>query len=139
MTKLEKLHQTAFDENIAVNDFSFSAEKKSMCMYHNGFKTIALNKSAISSPAEETTVLAEEVGHFKTNALYPVGTTANAPLAKANRLKAEAKAKRWAVEQYLPAAEIQKALNAACADDSEIAEYCGVTVEFVQKAFQLYK
>lgn len=139
MTKLEKLYGFAHGSNINIVDAKFSQTKKAACMGNGAYKNIIMDKSAITSTNEEASILAEEIGHFETGALYTIQATYNMPIARSNRIKYEAKAKRWAITNYLPVDEIEKAVSHAAGDKYLAAEYCQVTAEFLDKAVEHYR
>ena len=137
MTTLELLYNEALENDISVFDYPIT--KKAACLHNDGFKYIALNKSKIESSAEEKTLLAEELGHFATGSLYFVEATCNTPLAKLNREKCEAKAKRYAINKTISPKKIQEAINSGCVNEYEVAEFCEVPIDFLRDTFEYYK
>ena len=138
MTKLEKLYQKAHDAEIDIYDRRISKGKKAICFYYDSDKTIAMDREAIASVFEETELLAEEIGHYETDALYMIEATANTPSARSNRLKCEARAKKWAVRHVLPVEDICKAAGKGCRMNYEMAEELGVTTDFLDYAINYY-
>ena len=45
----------------------------------------------------------------------------------------------WAFWSYLPPRDIQMAVAAMCASESKVAEFCGVTLEFLREAVEYYE
>ncbi len=139
ITTLEKLEQIAYNDNIFIYNFHISDTKKSSCLNFRGMKAISLDKPLITSKAEETELLAEELGHFKTGSLYPLKKSYNSTVEKQNRAICEARAKKWAFKKILPPYLILKGIEAGITDYYELADYCNVTVEFFTKAIEYYK
>ena len=139
MTKLDSLYEFARDNTIDIVQASLLHKKKAMCMFIKPDKVIFLNKAAIETKDEEVSILAEEIGHFETGALYMIRSTYNTPIARSNRIKYEAKAKRWAIKKCLPPQEIEKAFKHVGSNYHAVAEHCNVTVEFLRTAIEYYK
>ena len=139
MTKLDKLYGFAHSGDINIINAKFSQTKKAACMSSGIYKNIIMDKSAIVSANEEVGILAEEIGHYATGALYSIKATYNTPIARSNRIKYEAKARRWAITSCLPVDEIEKAVSHAAGDKYLAAEYCQVTVEFLDNAVEHYR
>lgn len=93
---------------------------------------VLMDYSLIESGANEKVHLAHELGHCATGSFYNPYTTLN------NRKKHENKADKWAIEQLISA----EALDAAVADGHteiyDLAEYFGVTEDFMRKAVCWY-
>lgn len=123
----ETLLQEADKEHIEV--ISLPLHERIKGLYCD--RIIALNKN-ISKTSEKTCILAEELGHYHTSC-------GDIPDQKnvANR-KQEIKAKRWAVKRLVPLKNIIKAYEAGCRNIYEMAEYLGVTEEFLRHAFKAY-
>lgn len=139
MNKLDTLYNTASQNDIQVINVHFSDTKKAACMCGDCFKVIILDRHRIIDVIEETELLAEEVGHFETGALYIINATYNTPLGTSNRMKYEARAKQWAIREILPPEALQEAMYNVGGDYNMIAEYCGVSPESVYKAIEYYK
>ncbi|MCL1994933.1 MAG: ImmA/IrrE family metallo-endopeptidase [Defluviitaleaceae bacterium] len=135
---LENLHDKIEQQDISLVNARVSNNKKAVCMGSNFGGVIILDKSSVLNTAEETVLLAHELGHFKTGSLYNIETTANSPLAKMNRRKDEARAAKWAIKELLPVDKLQEVINKRY-DEHEIAEHFSVTVDFLREAFEFYK
>jgi len=123
----EELLREAKREGVEVISWSLKGNTKGA--YYNG--VIALGKN-ITTTAEKTCVLAEELGHYYTSYGDIIDTSITA-----NR-KQEVKARRWAVKRLAPLKSIIKAFEAGCRSMYEMAEYLGVTEEFLREAFHNY-
>lgn len=84
------------------------------------------------SEAEETTCFAHELGHCMTGAFYSLDD----PVL--DRRRAERKAERWAIKKLVPADELERALK-VCQYPCDLAEYFGVTEDFIRKALCYYE
>ena len=143
MTKLERLYQLASDRDIEVVNYSFSKNKKAFCCryYIDGYecKNIIFDKPRIINAIEEVGLMAEELGHFETHSLYIMEETANTALARNNRAKYEAKARRWGIKYLITPKEIQRAIDDGCVMNYEFADHLGVSTDMIHKAMELYK
>lgn len=125
MSKTEELYKIADQIGIEVF-FGFFPASKGICC--DGF--IALDYD-MTDP-EETVCFGHELGHCVTGAFYPV----DAPLL--DRRRAERKAEIWAIKKLVPVDELERALK-VCQYYCDLAEYFGVTEEFIRKACQYYE
>lgn len=123
----EQLLKEAEEEGLEV--ISWSLQGKTKGLYYNG--TIAISES-ITTTAEKTCVLAEELGHYYTSCgdIIDQRNTVNK--------KQEVKARRWAVKRLVTLKNIINAFKAGCRNMYEMAEYLGVTEEFLREAFHNY-
>jgi len=123
----EKLICQADMENIEV--VSWPLQGKTKGLYCDGF--IALNKN-IPTTSERACIIAEELGHYYTSSgdIIDQRNTVNK--------KQEVKARRWAVKRLVTLKNIINAFKAGCRNMYEMAEYLGVTEEFLREAFHNY-
>ena len=138
MDKVTKLYAKAFEADINIFNEYFHKTKKAACLHKRPFKNILIDKSKIESTCEEGILLAEEIGHYETGALYLMEDTFNMPVARSNRIKCEARAKHWSYEHYLSSDEIIHAIKSIGWNENEVAEQCEVTVEFLYRAIEYY-
>lgn len=139
MTQLEQLYDLASGHRIHIHEYHLSETKKAACIKYGDYKAIALDKPCINNAAEEIALLAEEIGHFETGSLYFLEATSNMPLARSNRMKCEAKAKRWAYQRVLPCNLILEAIEYGAENDYEVSEYCNVPIKFLREALIAYE
>lgn len=92
---------------------------------------IAIRKS-ISTTAEKSCVLAEELGHYYTS----TGNILDQSVVE-NR-KQEQRARLWAYRKMVTLEKIMNACEAGCRNRYELAEYLDVTEEFLQEALDKY-
>lgn len=82
---------------------------------------------------EKACVLAEELGHYHTTAGNILDQT------KTENRKQELKARLWAYNKQVGLLGIVKAYQNGCQNRYEVAEYLGVTEEFLAAALKTYK
>ena len=87
----------------------------------------------IPTLAQKACVLAEEIGHYHTNTMDILDQrkVVNRKLERAGRL--------WAYDKQIGLSGIIKGYLARCRDRYELAEYLGVTEEFLQEALDCYR
>ena len=105
---LEKIYEEALLENIQIYNLHFSETKKAMCIQIKNMKVITLDYKNITSISEEKEILAEEISHFQTGTLYMIKNNYNEKIARQNRRKFEAKAKRHSTVKLVPLADVKK-------------------------------
>ena len=82
---------------------------------------------------EKACILAEELGHYYT-------TTGNIlDQSKVENRKQERKARIWAYNKQIGLLGIVKAYQQGCRNRYEVAEYLGVTEEFLDDALKAYR
>jgi Zn-dependent peptidase ImmA (M78 family) len=91
--------------------------------------TIALNKN-LSTTAEETCILAEELGHHYTSCGDILDQS------KTENIKAEKRARRWAAEKLIRPHDFIDAFNAGVSNRAELAEFLDVTEKFIEMALE---
>ena len=126
-----KLYNIAENEGITV-DFISLCENPAISLEVGGKGFIAMDKNLVGSQSAERVVLAHELGHLATGAMYSVGSD------KSTVIKRERAAQRWAVNALVPYAELLKALAAGEEDLERLAERFSVTEEFMQRAIKYY-
>ncbi len=99
-------------------------------LYADGY--IALNKK-ISTTAEKTCVLAEELGHYHTSSGNILDQS------KITNRKQELRARRWAVKKLITLNSLIAAYEAGVRNRHELSEYLGVTEEFIDTALEHFK
>lgn len=87
----------------------------------------------IPTLAGKACVLAEEIGHYHTNTMDILdhGKILNRKIERAGRL--------WAYDKQIGLSGIIKGYCARCRDHYELAEYLGVTEEFLKEALDCYR
>lgn len=136
MTRLEELHQLAYDNSIPI-DTSCPADIISMSVrLPGGLKIIGLSADEISDGEGTPTsleCLAHELGHCITDSFY----TGYSPLEL--RAKPERRADAWAIEKLIPYEALCAAVSSGCREVWELSEYFGVSGGFILKTVDYYK
>lgn len=103
--------------------------------YNNGRikgNRIAIRKD-IDTSTEKTCVLAEELGHHHTS----VGDILD--MSDAGNRKQERQARLWGYNKLIGLSGLIKAFEAGCQDRFEVAEYLGVTDEYLCECLDTYR
>lgn len=103
--------------------------------YNNGRikgNRIAIRKD-IDTSTEKTCVLAEELGHHYTS----VGDILD--LSDPSKRKQERQARLWGYNKLIGLSGLVKAFEAGCQDKYEVAEFLGVTDEYLQDCVECYR
>ena len=127
MCNYDELLYEANEKGLEIVEKYFKSDAKGLC---KGNK-IGIRKDLSSN--EKACVLAEEIGHYETT----VGNIIDQENVE-NR-KQEKKARRWAVDRMLSIEEIFEATEHPCNNLYEVAEFLGVTEEFLLEALELFK
>lgn len=114
-------------ENIIVIEKNFKSQAKGLC---KGNK-IGISKT-ISTSAEKSCVLAEELGHHYTT----VGNILDQ--SSVSNRKQELRARMWAYNKLIGLIGIIKSYEHGCQSYHEMAEYLDVTEEFLRDALKRY-
>jgi hypothetical protein len=139
MNKLETLYAFSAERDIDIIDRKYSDTKKAACLDLKPYKVIILDKKSIGGKEEEVSILAEEIGHFETGALYVIESTHNTNIARNNRVKYESQVRHWAYRNHCSPEEIKTAILKHLGDMYLVAEECEVTIEFLQNAIKYHQ
>lgn len=119
---IDRLYRHMDDEKIVfIEDDLTSINLKGL--YFDNFVVLDRN---IDTVAEKQCILAEEVGHHETSTM---------PILDQRTLhneREEQKARRWAVNHLVSPIDLIKAYEHGISSKSELAEFLGVTEEFVE-------
>lgn len=126
---LFKLYDLAVDNDISL--YEFDCIDKAMIIKCDDHCAIALDMLSIKSEISEKEILAHELGHFFTNALYDFNT----PLT--NIAKNELRAEKWAIKALISKSEYLAAKKNT-RNIFELAEELSLSIETVIKADNLY-
>lgn len=129
--ELNKLYSIADKENIAV--INHRMENKAIICEINKEYYIGLNYSKLDNSREEKEILAEELGHYKTNSLYNINSDEETVRKK------EYRARKWAFSTLVPASALLKLEEEGCKYSYEIAEKLDLSEELVNTAYNYYK
>ena len=109
--------------------------KEKPLQYNNGRvkgNRIAIRK-AIETSAEKACVLAEELGHHHTT----VGNILD--MSDAGNRKQERQARLWGYNKLIGLSGLIKSFEAGCQNRFEVAEYLGVTDEYLCECLDTYR
>ena len=129
MNSLERLEDEACRDGIEIVNYRFNSPRIKG-LYCD--KTIGLNLD-INTSAEKTCVLAEELGHHHTS----VGNILD--MSNSGNRKQERQARLWGYNKLIGLTDIINAYEAGCQDRFEMAEYLGVTDEYLCECLEVYR
>ncbi|MDD3193903.1 MAG: hypothetical protein PHE47_08715 [Oscillospiraceae bacterium] len=127
---LNQVYKDLEKENITVLPYRFQ-HSKSIALADE--KVVGIDQSKIDGCAEEYTILIHEKGHFDAGAFY----TPASPYPLKER--AEHRADRAAILQYIPLQELRACLSRGTVEIWDLAEYFNVTEDFMHKAISYYR
>ena len=131
MLDLTTLYATAEKENIPILPFplpgcgSVSVMEGKKC-------AIGMDSAVLDGGREERVHLAHELGHCLTGSFY------NIYAPRDSRRRHENRADKWAVGRLVPVDALDDAIAAGRTELWELADYFGVTEEFLRKAVCYY-
>ena len=129
MNSLERLEDEACRDGIEIVNCRFNSPRIKG-LYCD--KTIGLNLD-IDTSAEKACVLAEELGHHHTS----VGDILN--MTDISNRKQERQARLWGYDKLIGLSGLIKAYEAGCQNCFEMAEYLGVTDEYLCECLEVYR
>lgn len=132
MTLAERLLEEARRDKITVKTEQLPDNGPRALYINVGAKVIVI-LNPTETQAEMACLLSEELGHFHT---APFKTLSYETIEDA---KAEARARRWAHRRILPPVRLLNALQAGIRERWELADYLGVTEEFLEETFADYR
>ncbi|MFO1441699.1 ImmA/IrrE family metallo-endopeptidase [Bacillus sp. Bva_UNVM-123] len=124
----EALLREAYDQNVEIYEKPMKQTIRGL--YSDNI--IWINK-CIPSAAERTCILAEELGHYHTTVGNILDQT------KVENRKQELRARYWAHEKLVPLHKIVQAQKEGIRNRFELADYFGITEEFLEEALKRYK
>lgn len=130
--ELHKLYDAMAKDGIEVCEFELPASRAVSVMDDGGRCFIGLDNTERRTEAEERTMLLHELGHCKTGAFY----NASSPFSVVG--KCEKKADEWAILTFLPLGKFKNAYESGARTGFELAEYFGVSEQFIAKAIEYY-
>lgn len=103
---------------------SFSVEVGGIC-------GISIDRTGLNT-REAKTALYHEIGHCETRSFY------NELFHVSSRKKHENRADKWAIKKLIPEDELKDAVSEGHTEIWDLAEYFGVTEDFMRKAICWY-
>ena len=123
------LAEEAEDKGIEIVEHKFNSIRLK-AIYHDGIITI--NSTYAATDDEKKCILAEELGHYHKS--YGNILDLNNSIAA----KQEKCARNWAYERLVPLSGFIDAFNVGIRNRNELAQFLGVTEEFVAMAIKHY-
>lgn len=137
--RLIKLYDYMEDKGIESISSNFSDEKSAFALVDGDVEAVIINHKLINSAYEETCIVAEEVGHIETGALYKLKYK-NQPKFATTVSQAEHRAKDWAFSFLIPIDKLKEVLESNyIQNDYEAAEALEVDVDTFLKSIDMYK
>ena len=128
---LTNLYNIAERDNIQVYSYDLGSAE-SLSLLSEGKCFVAIDPFKIAAESEEKVKLAHELGHCVNGAFYNMYSPFDI------RSKHEHTAEKWAIKKLIPEDELKEACK-MCSNRWELADYFGVTEDFMQKAMDYYK
>ena len=129
MNTFEQLEEQACKDGIDIIERRFNSERIKG-LYCND--SIALSDK-LETSTEKACVLAEELGHHYT-------TSGNIiDMQDIRNVKQERKARVWAYDELIGLTGLIRAFERCCQSRDEVADFLGVTEEFLSDALNYYK
>lgn len=127
--KTNDLYKIAENSGIQVDRYDLKSNRSMSVLYKDKL-FVGLDNNI--SGAEERVCLAHEIGHCETCSFYNI----NSPLDV--RGKHERRANVWAIKAMIPYADYIKALKQGETNIYSLADYFGVTEDFMRKVVEYY-
>ncbi len=128
---LQELYKEAERNNIEVIYHPMNSLTAIASPCDSGY-VIGMDVDRLKTTAHETVCLAHEMGHCQTGSFYNLASKYDAIG------RHEARANAWAYKRLIPPCELKELSKLGIKETWEIAEYFGVTDEFVHKALRYY-
>lgn len=128
MKSLKELYRIAQQQNITVDLFPLEKREALSLMEPSGECYIAIDPLKLTGQTDERNKLAHELGHCCTGAFYNQYSRYNC------RKRQENRADRWAIQQLIPAEDLDEAIALGCSEIWQLAEHFQVSEDFIRKA-----
>lgn len=125
----DRLYGLAKNSGVRIDRLRVS-ENKSISVKYGEKYFVCIDKNL--SEKDEKVCLAHELGHCATSSFYNIYSPFDI------REKHEKRADKWAINKLVPKTVFKKALKEGYDNIYSLAEYFGVTTDFMQKAVDLY-
>lgn len=132
MITLQGLYRIAEKQNIVLDRFPLKKREALALMDECGNCFIAMDPRRILSETDERNKLAHEIGHCCTGAFYNQYSSFDC------RQRHENTADKWAIVQLIPVEALDNAIADGLTELWELAEFFGVTEDFMRKAVCYY-
>ena len=130
---ISELYELAKNENICITDYDLPyVESYAMMFPETGNCYITMDYKRVSSPADEKSKLAHELGHCVKGAFYNVHSKYDIVS------RHEYSADKWAVEHLMPKEDVISAMKSGLVETWQLAEWFGVNERLVKRAMWIY-
>lgn len=130
--EITALYDFAAQQNIEVLSFPMPENDSMSLMLEDGRCCIGIDPLLQNGSAQERVHLGHEIGHCVTGSFY------NKYAAIDHRKRHENRADKWAIQNLMPVDQLDDAVAHGCSELWELAEWFGVTEDFVKKAICYY-
>ena len=132
MNHLPSLYHMAEVEEIPILSYPLPQTGSLALQLDDGRCYIGMDYNAITDERDQAVHLSHELGHCLTGAFY------NRHAKMDLRQRQEIKADKWAIHHLVPMDELDDAIARGYTEFWDLADYFGVTVDFMKKAVCLY-
>lgn len=129
---IRNLYEIAHEQNIEVIPYPMRENGSMSVMSQNGDCYIGMDESILDGGVQERVHLSHELGHCMTGSFYNIYATID------NRQRHEHRADKWAIQRLIPQSDLDNAIENGHTEIWELAEFFGVTEEFMKKAVCYY-
>lgn len=130
--EVQALYEIANQQNIEVLPYPMKENGSMSVMLEDGTCYIGIDREKRDSSVLERVHLGHELGHCMTGSFY------NIYAAIDHRQRHENRADKWAITHLIPYDDLISAANHGYTECWELAEYFGVTEDFIKKAVCYY-
>lgn len=132
MRSVLHLYDLAEEQNIDVLRYPLEETGSMSIMLEDGSCFIGIDDSVCDGGIQERVHLSHELGHCITGSFY------NIYAAIDYRQRHENRADKWAISQLISVEDLDEAVAHGCTELWELAEWFGVTEQFMKKAVCYY-
>ena len=132
MYPVSRLYDYADQSGIPIYDFSLPETGSVSVMDEDGACCVGIDQSILDGDVLERVHLGHELGHCVTGSFY------NRYSPYDLRCRHENRADKWAIRRIIPVEALDEAIACGCTEVWELAEWFGVTEQFLRKAVCLY-
>ena len=129
---IQDLYDLANEQNIEVIQYPMQENGSMSVMSGNGLCYIGMDERIQDGGVQERVHLSHELGHCMTGSFYNVYATID------NRQRHENRADKWAIQRLISRDDLDDAVANGLSEIWELAEFFGVTEEFMKKAVCYY-
>lgn len=126
------LYDMANEQNIEVIRYPMEENGSMSIMLEDGSCFIGIDASVCDGDIQERVHMGHELGHCATGSFYNRYSDFDL------RQRHENRADKWAIAQLVPVDELDEAVANGCTELWELAEWFGVTEQFIKKAVCYY-